>query len=377
MRRPRRYAQPLNILHLSTSIIMTIADLKSNNLILLECISGSRAYGTDLPGSDTDIKGVFILPQAQFYGLDYIEQVSSEKNDEVYYELRRFGELLYKNNPGILEMLASPNDCILYSHPLFEPFLRENFLSRLCKETFAGFAFAQIKKARGLNKKINIPMPPTRKTPLDFCFVAEKQGSIPLLHWLTEKGWSPEQCGLVAIPNMRDLFGLYYDGTNELGFSGIVKKETANDVALSSIPKGMAQNALMSFNKDAYSMHCRDYKEYHTWLENRNEERYQNTLTHGKNYDAKNMMHTIRLLDMAAEILEDGTLQVRRPNREHLLNIRRGEFEYEELMAQAEEKLQYIENIYAKSTLPEQPDKSKIEQLLVAVRKGMYSNSEI
>ena len=207
---------------------MTIADLKTQNLLLFECISGSRAYGTELPSSDTDIKGVFVLPKTQFYGLESLDQVNSEKNDEVYYELRRFGELLYKNNPGILEMLASPADCILYCHPLFQPFLEAFFLSRICKESFAGFAFAQIKKARGLNKKINLPMAPSRKTPLDFCFVAENQGSVPLLQWLATKGWQQEQCGLVVVPNMRDLYGLYYDARGDLGFSGIVKKETAN-----------------------------------------------------------------------------------------------------------------------------------------------------
>ena len=58
---------------------MTITQIKEQNLLLFECISGSRAYGTDLPHSDTDLKGVFILPKVSFYGLDYIPQVSSEK----------------------------------------------------------------------------------------------------------------------------------------------------------------------------------------------------------------------------------------------------------------------------------------------------------
>jgi len=351
---------------------MTIADLKSQNLLLFECISGSRAYGTDLPTSDTDLKGVFVLPQAQFYGLDYVEQISSEHNDEVYYELRRFGELLYKNNPNILEMLATPDDCVLYCHPLFEAFRRENFLSKLCKDTFAGFAFAQIKKARGLNKKINQPMPPARKTPLDFCYVAEKQGAMPLTTWLERRNWQQENCGLVVIANMRDLYGLYYDETGELGYSGVMKKETANDVALSSIPKGSEPAALMSFNKEAYAMHCRAYREYHDWLAARNDERYQNTIAHGKNYDAKNMMHTMRLLDMAEEILKDGKLLIRRPNREELLAIRRGDWEYDELIAQAEAKLAQIEACYKDSPLPKRPDKALIERLLVETRKGFY-----
>lgn len=48
---------------------MTIQDLRARNLIVLEAISGSRSYGLDWPGSDTDIKGVFVLPQADYYGL--------------------------------------------------------------------------------------------------------------------------------------------------------------------------------------------------------------------------------------------------------------------------------------------------------------------
>ena len=62
---------------------MTIQDLKDRNLLLLECISGSKAYGLDLPTSDTDIKGVFLLPKTEFYGLNYISQVATETNDIV------------------------------------------------------------------------------------------------------------------------------------------------------------------------------------------------------------------------------------------------------------------------------------------------------
>ncbi len=42
----------------------------------------------------------------------------------------------------------------------------------------------------------------------------------------------------------------------------------------------------------------------------RNEERWMMNDSHGKGYDAKNMMHTIRLLQEAEEILRDGILQL-------------------------------------------------------------------
>ncbi len=51
---------------------MTIQDLKSQNLILFEVISGSKSFGLNTPTSDTDIKGVYYLPLNEFYGLHYI-----------------------------------------------------------------------------------------------------------------------------------------------------------------------------------------------------------------------------------------------------------------------------------------------------------------
>ena len=83
----------------------TIEDLKASGNIIFECISGSRAYGLDTASSDTDIRGVFILPKEDFYSLDYVGQINNETNDIVYYELRKFIELLSKNNPNILELL--------------------------------------------------------------------------------------------------------------------------------------------------------------------------------------------------------------------------------------------------------------------------------
>ena len=142
---------------------MTIQDIRDQNCLLFECLSGSRAYGLALPGSDTDLRGVFVLPQKQYYGLNYVEQVSSDKNDETYFELRRFAELLTKNNPNILEMLGVSPQHVLYKHPLFDRFTAQMVLSKLCKDTFAGYAFSQIKRARGLNKKIHNPEEPVRK----------------------------------------------------------------------------------------------------------------------------------------------------------------------------------------------------------------------
>jgi len=352
---------------------MTIDDLKTRGLILFECISGSRSYGTDLPTSDTDIKGVFVLPEADFYGLNYVEQVSNPSNDVVYYELKRFVELLLRNNPNLLEMLNVPPDCVLVRHPVIDLIRSETFLSKLCQATFAGYAMAQIKKARGLNKKILNPVELQRKDVLDFCYVTHAQGSIPVKDWLSGRGWQQEHCGLVNVPHIKNLYALFYDDSKgELALKGILRKENSEDVALSSVPEGMEPVAYLSFNKDGYSSYCRDYREYWEWVEKRNEERYENTLQHGKNYDAKNMMHTIRLLDMAEEIATQKRVIVHRPNREFLLQIRRGDFTYEELLAMAEEKVRRAEELFAQSDLPDQPDFATVNDLLVRMRREIY-----
>jgi len=84
------------------------------------------------------------------------------------------------------------------------------------------------------------------------------------------------------------------------------------------------------------------------------------------------MMHTFRLLDMALEILRDGAITVKRPNREELLGIRKGIHEYNDLLTKAEDKLAQVEAAYATSLLPDMPNTIKANKLLVEIRKGFY-----
>ncbi|MBV8253589.1 MAG: nucleotidyltransferase domain-containing protein [Chitinophaga sp.] len=341
--------------------------------LLLKTISGSHAYNLAIEGSDTDLKGIFILPEREFYGLHYTPQVSNSTNDEVFFEIGRLIELLCKNNPNILELLNTPAHAVLFRHPLMDRIKPGDFLSQLCMETFAGYAKAQIKKASGLNKKINKSFEKIRKSVTDFCYVVHHNGTLPLAQWLQEQGFQQETCGLTALSNFRDGYLIYHHPQ----LRGIVSGEQANDVQLSSIPKGVAPLAVMTFNKDAYSVYCREYLEYWEWVENRNELRYQGTLAHGKSYDAKNMMHTFRLLSMAEEIALYHEVRVHREDRDLLLRIRRGEFEYATLIEMVHKKLDNMESLYAASGLPVAPDTSKAEDILVSIREDFYKASRL
>jgi hypothetical protein len=35
-----------------------------NDRIIFSCIAGSRAYGTQVPGSDEDVRGIYVMPSA-------------------------------------------------------------------------------------------------------------------------------------------------------------------------------------------------------------------------------------------------------------------------------------------------------------------------
>jgi uncharacterized protein len=349
---------------------LTIDFIKNNGLLVFEVITGSRSYGLDTPTSDTDIKGVFVLPKNMFYGLEYTAQVNNDTNDIVYYELKRFMELLSKSNPNILEMLNVPEKCVLQKHPIMDMLKPEMFLSKQCEQSFANYAFTQIKKAYGLEKKIVNPVEEERKSVLDFCFVHEDKEALPLKKYLEEKDLEQSKIGLAAIAHLRDCYNLYY--SNEFNYFGVSKKDNANEVSLSSIPKEEKSIGMLYFNKDAYSIYCKQYKEYWDWVAKRNEQRYGTTMLHGKKYDSKNMMHVFRLLLMAKEIAVEGKINVFRNDSHFLLAIKEGKFEYDELVQKAEELKDELPLLYQQSNLQTEPNMESINELLIKMRELYY-----
>lgn len=364
------------ILPKSTSSIrksdFTLSRISERDLLLLDVVSGSHAYGTQTSQSDIDCRGVFVAPDSFHAGMDSVEQVADERNDEVYFELTRFFQLLEKNNPGALEILYSPQDCIRYKHPAFDLIDPRLFLSKLCEKSFSGYAEMQIKKARGLNKKMVNPQPELRKHLREFCHVLEAQGSVPLGVWLERMRMDERNCGLVAVNHAPSTYALFHD--ERQNYRGIFSPKDDAAVVCSSVPIEAHPVAWLNCNIDAFKAHCRAHREYWQWVEERNEERYRTNKEHGMEYDTKNIMHTFRLLDMALEIAREGVVRVRRPNAPWLLEIREGKLSYEEILTQAEERLDEIRIAFEKSPLPAEPDRDKISDLLREVQEEFVSS---
>jgi nitrogen fixation-related uncharacterized protein len=77
-------------------------------------------------------------------------------------------------------------------------------------------------------------------------------------------------------------------------------------------------------------------------------------------------------LQVAEEILSTGALNVKRTNRDELLSIKAGNFQYDDLLAMAHSLMDRIETAYENSSLPSLPDKENIEGILVQMREELY-----
>lgn len=369
--------------------------LKDRNLILYEVISGSKAYGTNLPTSDEDRRYIYILPIEYVLSNNIIPQVNDKKNDIVGYEISRFIELLMSNNPNVLELLNMPQDCLIFKNPIFDIVLsqKDKFITKLCGTSFAGYAYSQISKAKGTDKKQNWEKEKIQKKDiLDFVYVIENEKSSPWKKWAEKNKFNYKYCGVVNIPNSFGNYAVFYDYTSEkffehgneidkdkiLGYKGIIKMDDdnttlSNQLRLSSIPNNEVPICIISYNQDSYSQYNKDYQSYQTWLKERNTQRYVDVTSHGQKIDGKNMLHCVRLIDMAMEISQGKGIIVRRPNVDYLLSIRKGNVDLQSILNSVTNKVNELKESIKLSNLPDKIDIDLVDNILIEIRKNFYS----
>jgi len=422
---------------------MTIENIKSENRLLYQYVAGSTLYHCNEEGSDVDTKGLFIATPDEMFGLGfdkqfrdrykgvidlYSSQIGDDKADNVIYEVGKYMSMLLSSNANVLESLFVPEDMmIIKPHKCLDGLFanRDKFVTKACFRPFIQYAIEQIKKARGLNKKIVNPIY-ERLTPFDFAYTFYNQGSTKIKDWLWNRGLEKDFCGLVHIPNMHDVYGVYYDWgahfeakgiTAEMLFNGyssetvsgdelgrlshfIVFKyeltnwetfnkwfddnkevkhyrgmclENSTDMRGSSVSKGEKPLCWMTYNESGFKAHCRLYKEYKDWEKERNPRRYESNLN--KNYDSKNMYHCVRLMRMGKEIAKgDGIILDRRiaGDRDLIMDIRHHKFEYDEIMELVSKEENELNEAIANSKIPDEIDVNLVNDLLVEIRKKYY-----
>lgn len=395
--------------------------IRKNGDLLFESIRGSHLYGLATETSDIDTYGIWCCPISWLLGSgrSYNPDIKSEKNDDSWYDLGKYIGLLEESNPDAIISLFTPDSKILHFDPILEPLwnIRDQILSKACFKSFSGYAKDQLMKARGKNKKISIDPETvkTRKTPLDFCYVVRDDGggSVVLSQWLKDRGLKQEHCGVCHIQPGKGMYYLYYawgeDKTltpenyelaryggcagdtnverelqelkNKAGdcvlYRGIIskKEEEGTQLRLTSIPKedqARGPLCIFQYNIDAFSYHCKQYKEYWEWVDKRNKERWK--MDSEKGYNSKNLSHCMRLMIQGMEIAQGKGLILDRTgiDADVLMDIKQGKMTYDEIMALCESKQAEMEEAFTKSTIRDLPPIDKLEELLIDIREKHY-----
>lgn len=331
-----------------------LAWLKHRTIFLTK--HGSQAYGTATPTSDLDIKGIAIAPKEYYLGfLQSFEQAETRAPlDAVIYDVRKFFKLAADNNPNIIEMLFTDmEDWILPVLPNFNSLWwniyteRNLFLSRRVKHTFSGYAIAQMKRIR------------THRG-----FLLNPPKAAPVRYWFGLPEGEPtigkEQLGIVEarIRKIGDILGgegLTKDQVAEQDEAVVERVVGEVNLARDLIPIIIAERR--------YANACRTWKQYQDHQTNRNPARAELEAVHG--YDTKHAMHLVRLLRMAGEILRGEGVKVKRPDAEELLDIRRGAWHFDRLEEWARREEAGLDGLYHSSPLPMEPDRKKLDTVLV------------
>jgi predicted nucleotidyltransferase len=310
------------------------------NIILLG-LGGSHAYGTNVPGSDVDIRGIALNSKEEILGSANFEQVVNEATDTTIYSIRKIINLLSSCNPNTIEMLGLKPEHYLYLSPIGQELLdnKKLFLSKRAKYSFGGYAFAQLRRldnkaARSIEQ-------------------AEREQHI--LNSITSATYIwPDKYGCFKTG---EGIRLYLDDSEQEDMD----KEIFMDIHLTGYP-------------------LRDYKAM--WADMKNVvadydkigHRNQNAIERGKL--GKHMMHLVRLYLMCLDILEKEEINTYRENDiPFLMDIRNGKFldsesqplaEFYEMVDEYEKRLEYAaEN----TSLPEKPNTKAINEFLMSVNE--------
>lgn len=356
---------------------------------IFETVVGSRAYGIHKPDSDYDKAGVMIPGPEYIFGNLKFEQYRSNETDRVIYDLRKAIGLIADNNPNMLDLLWTPQRCVVKTTPYWDEVVekRDLFISKRCRYTFSGYAVAQLNRIKTHRKYLLDPPkePPTRKdlglpevsifptaqlkavcsAALHFIVEEEKQNFFNELDSIYGDYVIPTLARYID-PEQRALamewlqIGIKSQAKTFLNVGTQYLKDEYVD---------MAHKELSYYNTKA------DYDRYLEWKKSRNKKRAEMEEKFG--FDLKHAAHLVRLCNMGVEILETGKINVDRTgiDADELVAIREGAWSYDKVEDYAKKSDEKLGVLYGTSTLRRSSDMKAINELCLKINESYYLNT--
>jgi predicted nucleotidyltransferase len=311
-----------------------------NKDVIIKMQFGSHVYGTNIPESDLDYKGVF-LPDARDILLGRVKDAivtstkkdDTQKNitmdvDEEYYSYQKFLYFLMDGQTVAMDMFFTPEKFIEYKNPELIhiwDFLKENktyFINKGMK-VFVGYCQQQALKYGVKGNRLASAEKAVKF--LQHYNGRNKLKDIPLIALV-----EAEHDEFITIAYMND--GLMY---------------------LSVCGRMVPFTATVKFAKEVYEKLIRQYG------------KRARQAASNEGHDWKALYHAVRIAHEAIELLMTGNITLPRPEADSLLKIRKGEVPYDDVAFMIDNGLKKLHEAQAKSALREIPDRSMADEFII------------
>lgn len=295
--------------------------------IVLSAVVGSRAWGLAEAHSDTDVRGVFVLPFPWTARLGRApEDLLSADGSSTYWEVEKVVVNALRADPNTLELLFVPG--VAACDPLGARILaeRDAFVSSRIHASFGQYALSQLRKLRR-----SLRLADHREAVLDWLRVDPTLSLDAAARRLAERTGivapTPDQATLRAKEYLKQLYASLFD-------QGLLAAKSFD--------------ALAAFAREAHSI-----------------------AELPRRLRPKNAYNLLRLLFTATEWLRTGvpTFAMVGAARDELLAIKRGELPLEAVLARAEALSRELDAAHSATRLPDRPDLVRAQRLLREVRE--------
>lgn len=305
----------------------------SKHRMMFLTYGGSYAYGTNVEGSDIDLRGICYHNDNEMYGLQCFEQYVDTVNDVTIYSISKIIKLLLNANPNTIELLGTREQDIFYADDSSNYLLAnaDLFITQKCIKSFGGYAFAQLRRLQNALSR-------------DYSQIDKEEH---ILKSITNSfNHLKEHYHNFGDEDIK----LYTDTTNREGYS----TEIYIDCNLKKYP-------LRDF-KDVHNEMSQTIKNYAS-IGKRNDKKDEKSLY-------KHGMHLIRLYLMCIDMLEGkGICTHRVDDRELLLDIRHQKYTFDQIFQMVDEYEKKMKYAIEHTELPKAPNIKKVEELLMYINK--------